>query len=116
MNKAKTLFSASALTRSVATTTYMEELAEAVYGDNIVAHIYAASNPLLTEDLVRHLFPLLKGRIEIYKLMKNTNFPADLLHQLAIEEEDDLHCLNTILESPNVSEETRVIIALKINT
>lgn len=109
------IYVGTAHTRDMSSTISMEELDEVVYGDNSVKHRYAASNPLLTEEHIRHLFPSLRWKPEIYTLMKNANFPADLLHKLAVEDED-AYTLGLILQNPNVTPETRVVIALRKST
>jgi hypothetical protein len=89
-------------------TTDLIAIEEAVYSGDKTREQYIAENSLLTADQCRYLYPRLK---DLSLSLSQERFPADLLYEIALKEED-IYFLDLILTHPNVNEETRVALTL----
>lgn len=89
-------------------TTDLADIEEAVYSDNLTKVQYVAMNSLLTTEQCRYLFPRLNDKI---LSLSQPNFPSDLMHDIALDENDPF-ILELILAHPNIAEETQVALTL----
>lgn len=97
---------------NISTTTSVEELNEAVYGDNRLARRHALSNPMLTHEQFHYLYPLYSDSALIYFLLTNINCPADLLHKIALVDEDPV-VREMVTQHRNATQETLVVVTLR---
>lgn len=112
MKRRSVWYQASPHAEEMARTTSMYELDDTVYGPDQGVHRYTMRNPMLSEEHIRHLFPSMRDESDIYNLLRHPNFPSDLLHKLAVED-NDLETLELVIQSKNILPETKVVVALK---
>jgi hypothetical protein len=92
----------------------LEEIAEALYGEDFMALEFIMSNPLLSAEQCRYLWLRQEneGASARNIILSHPNFPADLLYELALDRRTVSVARDIIMAHPNATEEIRTIIAL----